>query len=121
MRKLFLLAGMAIALSACATQEAQTASAAPAGRDCFSTRDITHQEALDDRTIKLTARNVDYLVTVNANARQLNFSEPLIVRAFNERICTGNGLGVTLHVGTDPSIPVMIRDIVRAPAPSTSG
>lgn len=117
-----LLLASLLALGACATQPNQTAAtAAPTGRDCFFVRDITAQEALDDRTIKLTARHIDYILHVHANARQLNYAEPLIVEAPTGQMCTGNGLGIRLHVGTDPAHPVIIRDIARAPAPATQG
>ncbi|GAM98457.1 hypothetical protein U91I_02090 [alpha proteobacterium U9-1i] len=117
MTRTLLAACAALALSACATAE-QTTAAAPGERDCFAADSINGYTIVDDHNVnvRVGASRV-YTLTLDWNARDLDWSQAIAIRAPTSFICTGNGLGVRI-VGGDPVRDYYVRSISRAATPS---
>lgn len=110
----------ALALGACATQEAATP---PDGRDCFRASDINGYNYVDANHIAVTVgANRRYILTTLFNARDLDWTHAIAIRSAANWICTGNGLGVEL-IGGEPRRTYPISGIERAPdeAPPEQG
>jgi hypothetical protein len=111
-----LLAAACLALTACATQETQTAGAT-SGRDCFRNDDIFGYTIVDDHNVSVRAGARDYILTTTWNARDLDWSQAIALRSTQGWICTGNGLGVEI-IGGRPPRRYPVSSITRAPEPA---
>ena len=122
MRTLLITSAL-LALAACSTTAAgtATASAAPSGRDCFHARDINGYGVIDDHHVRLTiGASRKYILTTNWDARDLDWSQRIAVRSPTDWICTGNGLGVEV-IGGQPVQHYPISDVSREPPPPAQG
>jgi len=99
-------------LAACASIEGQqTASSS----DCFNSEQVSGYNVIDNHNIGLSVgASRDYVLTTNWNARDLDWTHAIALRSATGRICTGNGLGVTI-VGGDPQRTYPVSQIARAP------
>jgi len=99
-------------LAACASTEGQqTASSS----DCFNSEQVSGYNVIDNHNIGLSVgASRDYVLTTNWNARDLDWTHAIALRSATGRICTGNGLGVTI-VGGDPQRTYPVSQIARAP------
>lgn len=116
-RLLLLAACAAIVLSACATatDQAADASAAPADRDCFPTAQISGYTVVDDHHVKVrVSASRHYILALDWNARDLDWSHSIAVTSHASFICTGNGAGVRV-IGGDPVRDYFVDTITRAP------
>ncbi len=113
------LLATAFLTAACASEGAQTASAAPAGdRDCFAASTVSGFNYIDNHHVRLSAGpNRDYILTTTWNARDLDWTQAIALRSSNNFICTGNGLGVEI-VGGPNHQTYPITGIARAPEPA---
>ena len=101
-------------LAACASTDADSQQAASA-TDCFHSEQVNGYDVVDNNHIKLSVgANRDYILTTMWNARDLDWTHAIAIRSSTGRICTGNGLGVSL-VGGDPQRTFPVSQIARAP------
>lgn len=116
--RIFILAALAAALSACTTPETETIAAGP--RDCFRAMDVSGYGILDaDRIRVRIGPSREYYLTVQGGTRALRFDETLALDAGQSFVCTGNGLGVRV-IGGDHDFPRPITLIERAPPRDTA-
>ncbi len=112
------------ALTACATEPSDRASATPpSDRDCFNADSVSGFSYIDANHIQLSVgASRKYTLTTMFNARDLDWSQAIAIRSTTSWICTGNGLGVEL-IGGDPQRSYPVNQIVRAPdeAPPVQG
>ncbi len=117
------LIATAFALAACATPESATEGAAPAGRDCFNSDNVSGYSYIDDRHVAVTVgASRRYVLTTMFNANDLDWTNAIAIRSSTGWICTGNGLGVEI-IGGEPRRNYPITSIERAPdeAPPQQG
>jgi hypothetical protein len=114
----------ALALGACATQDAtQTNAAQPVGRDCFRTDAVNGYSYIDENHVSVSVgANRNYVLTTLFNARDLDWTHAIAIRSTSGWICTGNGLGVEV-IGGQPRRHYPIDSVERAPddAPGAEG
>ena len=116
MLRIGILASAALILSACATSEAQTASAGD--RDCFRSAQVRGFNVIDRSTVQISVgASRHYLLTTNWPTTNLDFSQRIAIRSSTGYVCTGNGLGVEI-VGGEPQQTYPIQSIARAPEPA---
>jgi hypothetical protein len=117
--RILLAACAAIALSACASTEQ---SAEAADRDCFPTANISGYSIIDDHHVNVrVGASRDYIMTLDWNAHDLDWSHAIAVRSTSSFVCTGNGLGTRI-IGGDPPRDYYVTQIARAPAePAAQG
>jgi len=116
MLRFALLAG-ALALSACASSNAQSASAGSPGgsRDCFRSLDVRGYSVVDDHNVKLRISPArEYILTIPQNSRDLDWTHAISVRSASSFICVGDPSGVQL-MGGDPPMPFQVTNIERVP------
>jgi hypothetical protein len=114
MMRIALIVG-ALALSACATGETTTASAAGGSRDCFRALDVRGYSVVDDHRVKLRISPArEYILSIPQNARDLDWTHAISVRSASSFICVGDPSGVQL-MGGDPPMPFQVTNIERAP------
>ena len=116
MLRFALLAG-ALALSACASSNAQSSSAgAPGGsRDCFRSLDVRGYSVVDDHNVKLRISAArEYILSIPQNSRDLDWTHAISVRSASSFICVGDPSGVQL-MGGDPPMPFQVTNIERVP------
>lgn len=92
-------------LGACSTTSGTTDSvAAPGGRDCFRSSDVTGYRLTDPSTVRVSVgAGRHYALTVRPNANDLDFSEDIAISASpSNLICTGESLGVEIMAGHAP-------------------
>ncbi|MBS0386317.1 MAG: hypothetical protein JSS00_13330 [Proteobacteria bacterium] len=107
-----------LTLGACATPASETP---PSGRDCFASRSILGYSIIDEHSVKVhVGASRDYIFSTTWNARDLNWSEAIVLRSTTGWICTGNGLGVEV-TGGRPRRTYPITNIERAPEPAPQG
>jgi len=109
----------ALALSACASTDAQTSAAS--ARDCFRSENVNGFDVVDERTIEVrVGASRRYLLTTNWPTNNLDYAQRIAIRSTTGSICAGNGLGVEI-VGGDPQTAYPIQSIARAPDPAPQG
>ncbi len=116
MLRFALLAG-ALALSACASSNAQSASTGSSGgsRDCFRSLDVRGYSIVDDHNVKLRISPArEYILTIPQNSRDLDWTHAISVRSASSFICVGDPSGVQL-MGGDPPMPFQVTNIERVP------
>lgn len=116
MLRFALLAG-ALALSACASSNAQSTSAGSPGgsRDCFRSLDVRGYSVVDDHSVKLRISPArEYILTIPQNSRDLDWTHAISVRSASSFICVGDPSGVQL-MGGDPPMPFQVTNIERVP------
>ena len=116
LRRVF-LAGLAVALSACATAgtTTQASAEAPANRDCFRNEDINGFRVIEDNLVRVRVGvSRTYDMTTDWNARQLSWDHVLAIRSQSGWICTGSPLDVRI-VGSQPVRSFYITSIERGP------
>lgn len=117
-RKLAAAAAL-LALGACASPSAETASAED--RDCFRTLDVRNYGVVDDHRIRARVSTTrEYYLTIPQNTRDLDWNHAIAIRSTTSFICVGNGLGVQV-LGGDPPIPYQVTRIERAPDDTPPG
>jgi hypothetical protein len=106
LRITLLAAAAALTLGACSTSETATASnEPPAGRDCFNQRSVSSYSINDDDKLDVrVGANRHYLVTLQPNPRDLDFTRALRLESPLGWICTGNGRGVEIVGGNPPEV-----------------
>jgi hypothetical protein len=110
----------ALLATACTSDGAQTASAAPAAgdRDCFAASAVSGFSFVDNHHVRLSVGpSRDYILTTTWNARDLDWTQAIALRSSSNFICTGNGLGVEV-VGGPNHQTYPITGIARAPEAS---
>ncbi len=103
----------ALALSACASTNTQTASAGD--RDCFRSLDVRGYSLVDDHRVKLRISPArEYILTIPQQSRDLDWTHAISVRSASNFICVGDPSGVQL-MGGDPPFPFQVIHVERAP------
>lgn len=116
MSRISLLTSGAFMLAACASTEAQTASAGD--RDCFRSESVNGFNVVDRTTIEIrVGASRRYLLTTNWPTANLDFAEHIALRSSTGSICTGSGVGVEI-VGGEPITAYPIQSIARVPEPA---
>lgn len=112
----------ALALSACASADPQTAASARADRDCFRALDVRSYGVVDDHRVRLhVSPSREYILTIPQNSRDLDWTHAISVRSVSSFICVGDPSGVQL-MGGDPPFPFQVTHIERAPSePAVQG
>lgn len=115
MTRILLAACSALALGACAS--ADQSAATPSDRDCFNSDNVSGYSIVDDHHVKLTVgASREYVLGLDWNARDLDWTEVIAIRSTTGWICTGNGLGVSVRGGR-PVRTYYVDSIERAPEP----
>jgi hypothetical protein len=115
MLRTVLLAGFALAISACATATAQESATAPAGADCFRNEDINGFGVVDDSTVRVrVGASHTYLLKTDWPADDISWGHVLAIRSPSGWICTGDGAGVRI-VGGAPVRSYYLTAIERGP------
>jgi hypothetical protein len=112
-----LLAGLALALSACAAAGTTTHAAgeAPTNRDCFRNDDINGFRVEDENRVRVrVGANRNYILTTDWNARQLSWDHVLAIRSQTGWICTGSPADVRI-VGSQPVRSFYVTSVERGP------
>lgn len=113
LRSSLLAAFAAVALSACAAT--QTAEG-PSERECFRNIDINGYSVVDERRVRVRIGPTrEYVLTLNRDFRDADWTQAIAIRSPVSFVCTGNGLGVQV-VGGDPEQFYQVISIERAPA-----
>lgn len=83
--------------------------------DCFRSEQVSGYSVIDDHNVGLSVgASRQYVLTTSWNARDLDWTHAIAIRSATGRICTGNGLGVSL-IGGDPQRTYPVSQIARAP------
>lgn len=103
-------------LAACASTSTSTESQQSASSlDCFRSEQVSGYSVIDDHNVGLSVgASRQYVLTTSWNARDLDWTHAIAIRSATGRICTGNGLGVSL-IGGDPQRTYPVSQIARAP------
>jgi hypothetical protein len=111
-----LVLACALALSACASPNAENVVAAD--RDCFRPMDVSGFNVADSDRLKVrVSPSREYFLTVQGGTREMRFDETLGIDAGHSFVCTGNGLGVRV-IGGDQDFPRAVTRVERVPPPS---
>jgi hypothetical protein len=115
-----LILASAVALSACATNETQSASAAES-RDCFRALDVKGYSVVDEHRVGVRiSPSRRYVLTIPTNTRDLDWTHAISIRSVTSFICVGAPSGVQL-MGGDPPFPHQVTAIERVPADAVEG
>jgi hypothetical protein len=115
-----LILASAVALSACASSETSSASAAES-RDCFRALDVRGYSVIDDHTVGVRiSPQRRYALTIPSNTRDLDWTHAISIRSVTSFICVGAPSGVTL-MGGDPPFPYQVTSIERLPVEAAEG
>jgi len=105
---------LALALSACATDAADT-NAAAASNDCFRSAQITGFSVIDRSHVGISVgASGRYVFTTMWNTYDLDWTHAIAIRSATGLICTGSGLGVDV-IGGEPRRSYPVVSIERAP------
>lgn len=119
--RLLLASLCAITLSACATG-AQTAGGRSSGSDCFRAADVNGYGIVDDTHVSVDAGpSRKYILTTFFNARDLDWSQHIVLRSHTSWICTGSWPAFAEVIGGEPRRSYPITEVVRAPPPPAQG
>jgi Family of unknown function (DUF6491) len=101
-------------LAACASTDTESQQSA-SSLDCFRSEQVSGYSVIDDHNVGLSVgASRQYVLTTSWNARDLDWTHAIAIRSSTGRICTGNGLGVSL-IGGDPQRTYPVSQIARAP------
>jgi len=115
LRTFLFAAAAALSLSGCANTTQTADGAAPAERDCFRTMDVRGYGVIDDHRIRArVSASREYILTINQNVRDLDWTHAIAIESGTSFICVGNGLGVRVR-GGDPPVSYPVVRIERAP------
>lgn len=114
-----LLGAAALALTACASTEAPQANTAR--RDCFRALDVRGYGVVDDHRIRVTINpQREYILTIPAQTRDLDWTRAISIRSVTSFICVGEGANVQL-MGGDPPFPYQVTNVERVPPTAPAG
>lgn len=114
------LLATAVALSACASTETQSASAAES-RDCFRALDVRGYSVVDDHHVGVRiSPQRRYILTIPTHTRELDWTRAISIRSVTSFICVGAPSGVQL-MGGDPPFPTQVTAIERVPPDAVEG
>lgn len=115
LRTTLIAAVAALSLGGCASTTQAASAEAPAERDCFRTLDVRGYGVLDDHRIRARVSTTrEYILTINQNVRDLDWTHAIGIESGTSFICVGNGLGVRVS-GGDPPVSYPVIRIERAP------
>lgn len=107
------IAAAAMALSACAASQADTA--ATEGRDCFRAIDVDRYGVVDENHVRVTVSPTrHYILTISPNTRDFDFTNSMTLVSPTNFVCTGNGWDLELHAGNPPRAHRVVT-VERAP------
>lgn len=118
MFRFFAATALAAILGACATA---APSEGAQRRDCFRALDVRGYGVVDEHRVRVhISPQREYVLTIPANTRELDWTHAISIRSVTSFICVGEPSNVQL-MGGDPPLPYQVTNIERMPQSAPSG
>jgi len=102
-------------------KDGQASANPPAGRDCFLASQINGWGVIDGRTLRVRINSQrQYALRTVGSARRIRWEWGIAVTSWSGWICTGDGVGVEIHVAGEMPRSWLVEDVARLPPPEPS-